>query len=315
MLRRLAALMLAMAVTAATATSVLAGSTSPSAEDTLTNLILAERMRVCDSAPRADSRLQRAAQWRSEDMLERGYFSHAIPPDGNRAVDYFPEFSITSWSSATELIAYNAYDEAPIEAAERAFKQFMGSTVHRSLIRTCTYTRTGVGAYLAEGRAYFTVLFTRGQMASTDRWERYAARDIVLRLGPAIHYPAKYSVGEGTRLTGERRALAVQEYRGWHMYRMADGRYGWAPGAFTSDSTKSTPTESSSETYRETTASRLNVRKGPGTRYDVIGKVPYGTRFEVIRTARDTDGSGRTWYKGIFPSFTGWVAGWYTRRD
>ncbi|HEY8341664.1 MAG TPA: N-acetylmuramoyl-L-alanine amidase, partial [Calditerricola sp.] len=56
------------------------------------------------------------------------------------------------------------------------------------------------------------------------------------------------------------------------------------------------------------TASRLNVRSGPGTQYAVIGSLPNGTRVTVLEERTG-------WWRVQTGSLTGWVASQYLRAD
>lgn len=126
-------------------------------EATLGNLIDAEHQRVCGRALSSDSRLVWMARYRSTDMVLAGYFGHRNPVTGKRVFDLMAKAGI-GYSSAAEILAWNTYSDD--ESAVFAYSQFMGSSGHRAAIRSCTYTRIGVGDYRVGSKRMYTVLFT-----------------------------------------------------------------------------------------------------------------------------------------------------------
>lgn len=136
---------------------------SKTGESRLGSLINAEHRRVCGNniAVRQPYQNRNLARWRAKDMLERRYFSHTIKGTNNKAFDYFRRYGIRTWQAGGEIIAYHAYyGENEYDSASRAFRQFMGSSTHRSVIRTCRYNAVGVGNYVRDGRFYYAVIFT-----------------------------------------------------------------------------------------------------------------------------------------------------------
>ncbi len=55
---------------------------------------------------------------------------------------------------------------------------------------------------------------------------------------------------------------------------------------------------------REVAGTRVNMRRGPGTAYDVVTSLPQGTAVEVI----DADGSGWVKLRTVDEDFVGWMA-------
>jgi len=90
-------------------------------------------------------------------MILRGYFSHTTP-DGRKWWSFIQKANI-KYASAGENIVWNTYPDDLSAAA--AYNQFMGSSGHRALIRSCTYTRIGVGDYKVGDKRMFTVLFIK----------------------------------------------------------------------------------------------------------------------------------------------------------
>jgi uncharacterized protein YkwD len=104
-----------------------------------------------------DPYLHKEAEWRSQDMGDRDYFSHAIPPSNIRVFDDMNKNDYC-YEVAGENIGLSTYgDEAATTRIETAF---MGSASHRANILG-NWTRIGVGAYkAANGEKLYTVLFS-----------------------------------------------------------------------------------------------------------------------------------------------------------
>lgn len=97
------------------------------------------------------------ARWRSQDMGDRDYFSHNIPPDGKMVFDYMQDQGYC-FKLAGENLGWNTY---PDESATAALQQmFMDSASHRANILGASWDVMGIGAYqAASGKKYWTVLF------------------------------------------------------------------------------------------------------------------------------------------------------------
>lgn len=126
-------------------------------ETTLSNLIQFEHARVCANTLSQDSRLIWMARYRSTDMVLRNYFSHTTP-EGKKVWNFLNSAGI-KYSAAGEIITWNSYTDE--YSASIAYKAFMNSSSHRSLIRSCTYTYIGVGDYKVGSKRMFTVLFIK----------------------------------------------------------------------------------------------------------------------------------------------------------
>ena len=86
--------------------------------------------------------LSRVARYKSQDMRDRGYFSHTSPTYGS-PYDMMRAFGL-SWRSAGENIAYG------YRAPEAVVSAWMGSSGHRANILSAKYTQIGVG-YVQSG--------------------------------------------------------------------------------------------------------------------------------------------------------------------
>jgi uncharacterized protein YkwD len=104
-----------------------------------------------------DGYLHTKAEWRAQDMGDRNYFAHAIPPDGSMVFTYMQQDGYC-FKVAGENIGLSTYSDAT--ATTRIEAAFMGSKDHRDNILG-TWARMGVGAYkAADGRKLYAVLFS-----------------------------------------------------------------------------------------------------------------------------------------------------------
>jgi uncharacterized protein YkwD len=104
-----------------------------------------------------DLELVELARWRSRDMAERGYFSHAIPPAGTKVFD---ELSARGYcyQVAGENIGWLAGQDAGAE--ERIQQMFLDSETHRDVLMGEAWDVVGVGSWKrTDGRHYWTILF------------------------------------------------------------------------------------------------------------------------------------------------------------
>ena len=82
---------------------------------------------------------------RSEDMIERNYFAHQIPPCGQYV---WSVFNLGAFTSAGENIGWNTYSPAP--GVNQINTAFMNSPEHRANILGA-YNQLGTGAWAATG--------------------------------------------------------------------------------------------------------------------------------------------------------------------
>lgn len=154
------ALLAAFVLTALTPTSAYAWDLmgfSSSDEKLLIQLTNESRAAAGLPALKTDADLTSMARWRSKDMGDRDYFSHAIPPDGKKVFDYLKADGYC-YKAAGENIGTSSYPDDVV--TQRIHNLFMGSSSHRANILG-TWTNIGVGAYKdAEGNHLFTVLFS-----------------------------------------------------------------------------------------------------------------------------------------------------------
>ena len=115
-----------------------------------------------------DSAYSYWANWRSDDMCSRRYFSHTIPrtsypywPGGGNMDRYWDYRKLWAGRGVTafgEIIAYNTYSSGWLSTL---FRQFRSSYVHNSMLLSANYKydRIGVGIHTCNGRHHVTVLF------------------------------------------------------------------------------------------------------------------------------------------------------------
>jgi uncharacterized protein YkwD len=116
-----------------------------------------ERAKVGAPALVSDSTLNQLARERSQDMVNRNYFSHQTP-DGLYVFDMLKTLGI-SYSTAGENIAMNTYPGQ--QAGVEAMTGWMNSPGHKANILSAQFGRIGVGAWKkSDGSVYFTQDFT-----------------------------------------------------------------------------------------------------------------------------------------------------------
>jgi len=146
-------------------------------EDLLTSLTNAGRAVGGLPTLAVDLELVEVARWRSRDMAERGYFSHAIPPAGTKVFD---ELSARGYcyEVAGENIGWLAGTDAGAE--QRIQAMFFDSETHRDVLMGKAWDVIGVGSWKrADGRHYWTVLFA-------DRCKAKSSKSPTAPAGPAL---------------------------------------------------------------------------------------------------------------------------------
>jgi len=117
-------------------------------------LVNAERAKKGLSALKQNWELSRVARYKSQDMIDKGYFAHQSPTYGSPFV-MMDNFGI-KFSAAGENIAYGQKTPAEVMNA------WMNSPGHRSNILSATYNQIGVGvAKAANGTYYWTQMFIK----------------------------------------------------------------------------------------------------------------------------------------------------------
>ena len=113
-------------------------------QDRLTNV---ERAKAGCGALRIDARLTTAARLHSQDMVDRGYFSHTSP-DGEGPGDRAEAAGYPSWSGENIAAGY------PTPTA--VVRGWLSSDGHRANILNCSFSRIGVGVAYGPGGPWWT---------------------------------------------------------------------------------------------------------------------------------------------------------------
>ena len=117
-------------------------------------LVNIERSKKGLQALKADWEISRVARYKSQDMINKKYFSHTSPRYGS-PFKMLETFGIR-FSSAGENIAYGQQTPAAV------MKSWMNSSGHRANILSPSYTHIGVGlAKSSSGVCYWTQMFTK----------------------------------------------------------------------------------------------------------------------------------------------------------
>ena len=217
------AIALAIVLAALTAPAVSAqpiASRPATAATQLANLIAKEHARVCGRSLYRSFLHDRIAQWRSDDMVSRDYFSHTVKGTTKNVFDYLGKYGIRDWVWGGENIAYNTYPDDISGAA--AYSQFMNSAGHRAIIRDCRNNSFGVGATKgADGRKMYAVVFTQQtirRVSTSYAWSRY---------GPGTQYALRSKLPYYARMVVFNHAYDSLG-RKWYYERSGYG-WGWVP--------------------------------------------------------------------------------------
>ncbi len=130
---------------------------SPSDEQLLFTLTNQDRASAGLNVLVNDPYLHAKAEWRAQDMGDRNYFAHEIPPD-NKMVFSYMQSDGYCFKVAGENIGLSTWSDDV--ATNRIEIAFMGSASHRANILG-SWARLGVGAYkAADGRKLYAILFS-----------------------------------------------------------------------------------------------------------------------------------------------------------
>lgn len=125
-----------------------------SLEAEVIKLVNVERSKRGLQALKADWEISRIARYKSQDMINKKYFSHTSPTYGS-PFKMLETFGIR-FSSAGENIAYGQKTPAAV------MNSWMNSSGHRANILSPSYTHIGVGlAKTSSGVCYWTQMFTK----------------------------------------------------------------------------------------------------------------------------------------------------------
>jgi uncharacterized YkwD family protein/spore coat assembly protein SafA len=123
-------------------------------ENEVIRLVNIERSKRGLQTLRANWELCRVARYKSQDMINKNYFSHTSPTYGS-PFKMMETFGIR-FSAAGENIAMGQ------RSAQEVMNSWMNSPGHRSNILSATYSEIGVGlAKSSSGRLYWTQMFIK----------------------------------------------------------------------------------------------------------------------------------------------------------
>lgn len=123
-------------------------------EDEVIRLVNIERSKNGLAALSKNWELSRVARYKSQDMINKNYFSHTSPTYGS-PFDMMKNFGI-KYSTAGENIAYGQ------KTAQEVMNAWMNSSGHRQNILSPNYTQIGVGlATNSSGVKYWTQMFIK----------------------------------------------------------------------------------------------------------------------------------------------------------
>lgn len=125
-----------------------------SLEDQVLTLVNKERAARGLAPLKMNWEVQRCARLKSQDMINKGYFSHTSPTYGS-PFNMMENFGI-HFSAAGENIAYGQ------TSAQQVMNAWMNSSGHRANILSPIYTQIGVGAAKkSNGTLYWTQMFIK----------------------------------------------------------------------------------------------------------------------------------------------------------
>lgn len=123
-------------------------------EDEVVRLVNVERAKYGLPALKSHWELARVARYKSQDMIDKNYFSHQSPTYGS-PFNMMESFGLR-FSSAGENIAYGQ------RTPQEVVNAWMNSPGHRANILSKTYTHIGVGAAKkSNGTLYWTQMFMK----------------------------------------------------------------------------------------------------------------------------------------------------------
>ena len=122
-----------------------------SAENKILELMNQKRTEAGLKPLTMDNTLLSVARYKSNHMIQNGYFSHTNP-DGTTWTNWLKDIGY-KYTATGENIAYNSYD--PVEL----FNQWWNSSGHRENMMNPSYTKVGIGVVYGNGKYMGTQTF------------------------------------------------------------------------------------------------------------------------------------------------------------
>ena len=123
-----------------------------SAENKILELMNQKRTEAGLKPLTMDNTLLSVARYKSNHMIQNGYFSHTNP-DGTTWTNWLKKIGY-KYTATAENIAYNSYD--PVEL----FNQWWNSAGHRENMMNPSYTKVGIGVLYGNGKYMGTQTFS-----------------------------------------------------------------------------------------------------------------------------------------------------------
>lgn len=143
-----------------------------------------------------------------------------------------------------------------------------------------------------------TVSSSSQQSATTKA--TVTASKLNVRSGPGTNYESFHTLWQGNVIT------VIGESNGWYKIQLSNGKTGWVSGTYLQFSGTTAPGKELSTTGT-VTASKLNVRSGPGTSYSITHTLWQGNTIKI-------SGESNGWYKiQLSNGTTGWVSSTYIK--
>lgn len=131
--------------------------------------------------------------------------------------------------------------------------------------------------------------------ASAETKLRVTASWLRLRSGPGTEYKILNKYKAGSIVT----VLTTKTDKHWYYVKTSKGQTGWMYKGYLS-ATNDTPAPARNANGSAVAKRNVNLRTGPGKKYDVIQLLPAGQTMTIV-------GKTGTWYKVIAGKQTGYV--------
>ncbi|MFX4262085.1 N-acetylmuramoyl-L-alanine amidase [Pelotomaculum propionicicum] len=119
-----------------------------------------------------------------------------------------------------------------------------------------------------------------------------------IRAGPGTGYSVITQAGAGDRLS------VLEKSGDWYCVSLATGQKGWLAGWLVSIEKSQAQAPQNVSRTAKVNGSSVNIRSGPGTGYNIVTQVGYGSSLPIL-------GSSGDWYNvSVNPGGSGWIAGW-----
>ena len=135
--------------------------------------------------------------------------------------------------------------------------------------------------------------------------------NVNVRKGAGLNYASKGTVSAGKVLSFDE---TRKDERGVIWYHVTNGKGGWISSKYTTQVSGSVSGEkvTAENATRVKATGNVNVRKGPGLKYGVLGSAKAGQTAKFMGETRKDD-RGVVWYKVGGNGKTGWVSSKYAK--